>query len=150
MKSTSSIEVSSTDEGLQVKARCRGFEITFDEPEDMGGTNAGMNPVEGLLCSLGACQSIASMIFARAQQIPLEGVSMELEGDIDPEGFMGNPDIRNGLQEVRCKVHLMCGDEDAARKLAALAGERCPVGDCLKNPVPLVCTEVVVEAPAGE
>ena len=29
--------------------------------------------------------------------------------------------------------------------LAALVEERCPVSDCLKAPVPVVCAEVVVE-----
>lgn len=146
MLSTSTVNVASTGEGLQVKASCRGFELTFDEPVEMGGTNKGMNPVEGLLCTLGACQSIAAMIFANTKGIALEGISMEIQGDIDPDGFMGKaPDVRNGLQEVRCKVHLTCADKEQGRALAALAEERCPVSDCLKNPVPVVCTEVVID-----
>ena len=32
-----------------------------------------------------------------------------------------------------------------SRALAALVEERCPVSDCLKAPVPVVCAEVVVE-----
>ena len=145
MLSTTSVTVSSTGTGLQVKAGCRGFEIVFDEPEEAGGTNAGMNPVEGLLCAFGACQSIATLIFSRAQGIDLQGVQMEIEGDLDPDGFMGlDPNVRNGLQEIRFKVHLKCDDEEKARALARLAEERCPVGDCLKNPVPGVCTDVAV------
>ena len=70
---------------------------------------------------------------------------MEIEGDLDPDGFMGlDPNVRNGLQEIRFKVHLKCDDEEKARALARLAEERCPVGDCLKNPVPVVCTDVAV------
>lgn len=104
-----------------------------------------MNPVEGLLCAFGACQSIATLIFSRAQGIDLQGVQMEIEGDLDPDGFMGlDPNVRNGLQEIRFKVHLKCDDEEKARALARLAEERCPVGDCLKNPVPVVCTDVAV------
>lgn len=145
MLTTSKVEVSSTGTGLQVKAGCRGFEIVFDEPEEAGGANTGMNPVEGLLGALGACQSIATMIFAHAQGIALDGVSIEVEGDIDPDGFMGvNPKVRNGLQEVRTKVHVKCDDAEAARGLAELAEERCPVGDCLRNPVPVVRTELTV------
>ena len=92
-----------------------------------------------------ACQSIATLIFSRAQGIDLQGVQMEIEGDLDPDGFMGlDPNVRNGLQEIRFKVHLKCDDEEKARALARLAEERCPVGDCLKNPVPVVCTDVAV------
>ena len=145
MLSTTTVNVSSTGTGLQVKAGTRGFEIVFDEPEEAGGANTGMNPVEGLLCALGACQSIATLIFAHAQGIDVEGVQMEVEGDLDTDGFMGiNPNVRNGLQEVRFNVRLQCDDEEKARALAQLAEERCPVGDCLKNPVPVVCTEVTV------
>ena len=146
MLSTSKIAVESTGNGLAVKASCRGFEITFDEPCEMGGTNTGMNPVEGLLCSFAACQTIATLIFAGAQNIPLEGVRIEAEGDLDPDGFMGaNPDVRNGLQEVRFTVHVKCEDEEAAKKLADLAEKQCPVSDCLKNPVPVIRTDLVIE-----
>lgn len=140
------VTIESTGTGLEVKAGTRGFSITFDEPVDAGGTDQGMNPVEGVLCALGGCQAIASMIFAKVQGVPLEGIRMEVEGDIDPDGFMGkNPEARNGLQEVRFKTYLKCGDEEKARALAALAEERCPVSDCLQNPVPVICTGVVVE-----
>lgn len=144
MLETSKVSVASTDTGLQAKAGSRGFTITFDEPVESGGGNTGMNPVEGLLCSLGACQTIATMIFARMQGMALSGVSVEVEGDLDPDGFMGaNPAVRNGLQEVRVALHLSGEDEEQLRALAALAEERCPVGDCLKNPVP-VRTDIVV------
>ena len=77
---------------------------------------------------------------------PLDGVRVEVEGDLDPDGFTGKaPDVRNGLQEVRFRMHLKSEDGAAARALAALVEERCPVSDCLKAPVPVVCAEVVVE-----
>ena len=80
------------------------------------------------------------------QDVPLDGVRVEVEGDLDPDGFTGKaPDVRNGLQEVRFSMHLKSSDEAAARALAALVEERCPVSDCLKAPVPVVCAEVVVE-----
>ena len=96
--------------------------------------------------NLGACQAIATLLFARMQDVPLDGVRVEVEGDLDPDGFTGKaPDVRNGLQEVRFSMHLKSSDEAAARALAALVEERCPVSDCLKAPVPVVCAEVVVE-----
>lgn len=146
MLSTSKVEVSSTGTGLQVKAGCRGFEIVFDEPVEMGGTDEGMNPVEGLLCALGACQSIAALVFAGARDVSIENVNVEVEGDIDPDGFMGKAsDVRNGLQEVRVKMRIKSSDKEAAARIAKLAEGRCPVGDCLRNPVPIVHAEIVVE-----
>src|SRR5690625_5523228 len=52
-------------EGVQVKVRSRGFEIIVDEPESLGGTDTGMNPVEMVLCALGACQAIVASVLDR-------------------------------------------------------------------------------------
>ena len=145
MLETSKVSVVSTGTALQAKAESRGFTITFDEPVESGGGNTGMNPVEGLLCALGGCQTIATMIFAQMKGVELSGVSVDVEGDLDPDGFMGKaPDVRNGQQEVRVTLRLSGSDKEQLRELAALAEERCPVGDCLKNPVPLR-TEIVVD-----
>ena len=38
--------------GLQLKCSARGFEFIIDEPENVGGTNEAMNPLEALLLSL--------------------------------------------------------------------------------------------------
>ena len=144
MLETSRATVRATGNALQVKAGSRGFEITFDEPEESGGANSGMNPVEGLLCALGACQTIAAMIFAGIQDVKVGAVWSEVEGDLDSDGFLGkNPEVRNGFQEIRCTLHISGEDAEAVRNIAELAEERCPVGDCLKNPVPVSCKIVV-------
>ena len=57
---------------LQVEVKARDFSIIVDEPENSGGTNTGMNPVEMLLCSIGACQTITAVIFADFYGITLE------------------------------------------------------------------------------
>ena len=54
MLETMKAEIASTGTGLQVKGSCRGFELTFDEPKESGGTDTSVNPVEGLLCAFGA------------------------------------------------------------------------------------------------
>jgi uncharacterized OsmC-like protein len=146
MKSTSTVVVTSTGTGLQVKAGCREFEFVFDEPVEMGGTDTSMNPIEGLLCALGACQSIATLFFANMNGVPLDSVEASVEGDLDPDGFTGaDPAVRNGLQEIRVRMQVKGNDKEAARKIAELAQERCPAGDCLKNPVPIIYSDIVVE-----
>lgn len=146
MKETVKVTVESTGNKLQVKAGTRGFEITLDEPESSGGGNSGMNPVEALLCALGACQSIATLIFAGMDQVPVQGVKVELEGDIDTDGFLGiNPQVRNGFQEIRKDVVVKCADKDAALAVAKHAEKQCPVADCVANPVPIVSSDIVVE-----
>lgn len=48
------------EEGVRVVTQVRQFELVIDEPKSLGGTDTGMNPVEALLASLGACQSIVA------------------------------------------------------------------------------------------
>jgi len=134
-----------TDTGLQVHTNARNFSLTLDEPKEMGGTDTGMNPVEALLCALGACQSIVAAAFARHEHFTYESFSVELEGDLDPDGFTGkNPNVRNGFQEVRFTMHFKTNEsQEKAEAFADFIESRCPVGDCLGNGVKLVRTGVV-------
>lgn len=131
-------------EGLQVETDARGFKIIMDEPEDLGGTNVAMNPVEAVLCALGACQTIVAAAFADAYGFKFEEYHVELEGDLDPDGFMGLADVRNGFQEIRFTMHFKTDEsQEKAEAFADFIEEKCPVGDCLMNGVKLVRTGVV-------
>jgi Predicted redox protein, regulator of disulfide bond formation len=132
--------------GLQVETSARGFKIILDEPQDLGGTDLGMNPVEAILCALGACQSIVAAAFAKPRHFTFEEVHIELEGDLDPDGFMGKADVRNGFQEIRYSMHFKTNEtQEKAESFANFIEKRCPVGDCLSNGVKLVRTSVVID-----
>ena len=145
MKETISAVVKKIPGGMQVEASARSFKILIDEPPDLGGTDNGMSPLEAILCALGSCQTIVAWAFAKDQGINLNGFSVELEGDIDPDGFLGkNPNVRNGYSEVRYKMHF---DTDAAKeemeKYADFIKSRCPVGDIIENKVPLIRSAII-------
>ncbi|GMA55321.1 hypothetical protein GCM10025857_66780 [Alicyclobacillus contaminans] len=90
------------ESGVRVSCKSRGFEITLDEPKSSGGTNEGMNPVEAMLNSLGACLTIVAKTFARAKKINLKSFKVDLEGELDPDGYMGkNPNAKRGFQKSR-------------------------------------------------
>ncbi len=125
--------------GLQVETESRGFKILMDEPEELGGTNAAMNPVEAVLCALGACQTIVASAFAQANDFTFEEFHVELEGDLDPDGFMGLADVRNGFQEIRFTMNFKTQEsQEKTEKFAEFIEKTCPVGDCLANGVKLV------------
>lgn len=135
-----------TKTGLQVESTARNFTFTYDEPAELGGTDTGMNPVEGVLCSLGACQSIVCAAFAEAQGFKYEEFWVELEGDLDPDGFMGLADCRNGFQEIRFTMHFKTDEpQEKVDAFAEFIEKRCPVGDNLANGVKLVRTAAVKE-----
>lgn len=57
-----------------------------------------MNPIELALCSLCACQTITTAIFSGFYGIPVDDVTVEVEGEMDSDGFGGvDPNIRPGM-----------------------------------------------------
>jgi uncharacterized OsmC-like protein len=122
-------------EGLAVASEARGFRIVIDEPESLGGSDAGMTPIEAVLAALGSCQCIVGAAFAKAQGIDLQDIWVELEGDLDPAGFLqGKKGVRNGFQEIRMTLHIT-SDSPAAdvEAFADFIASRCPVEDNLLN-----------------
>ena len=133
--------------GLAVENEVRGFKFVMDEPESLGGTDTGMNPVEALLCALGSCQAIVAAAFAKAHKVDVQDFWVELEGDLDPDGFLlGKPGVRNGFQEVRVTMHIKSDSpSDKIAEYRKFIESRCPVGDTLINGTKVVSRSIVVE-----
>ncbi|WP_425538619.1 OsmC family protein [Microaceticoccus formicicus] len=122
-------------EGLTMACKVREFEMLLDEPVELGGNNKAMNPVEALLSSLGACKAIVMRCFAPAHNINLVDFKIELEGDLDPDGFLGkNPEAKIGFSEVR--THITIDAENTQEEIEAFiefVEKTCPVQDTLVN-----------------
>lgn len=117
----------------------RHHAMVIDEPQSLGGTDSGPNPVEVLLASLGSCQEITYRAFATVMDIPLTKISTRVEGDIDFRGFFGvDESVRAGYEKIRIVVDIESTASDA--QLAALkqaVDAHCPVLDMLQNNVPV-------------
>jgi len=126
--------------GLSVENKSGKFIIIADEPPSMRGTDTGMNPVEMLLCSLGACQCITARFFARSQQIDLQDFRVELEGDLDPAGFIkGTQGVHPGFQQIRTTIYIKAkAPEEKINQFVEFVKKRCPVGNTLLQGVPIV------------
>jgi len=132
--------------GLAVEAETRGFKVAIDEPKELGGTNTGMNPVELLLNSLGACQAIAITTFSKKFGVDLEDVRVELEGDLDTDGFLGKSNVRPGFFGIRFKLYLKTdAPEDKVNKLVDYVQNHCPVGDSILNGVKIEPVRAIIE-----
>ena len=133
--------------GLAVENTTRDFKMIMDEPESLGGTDKGMNPVEALLCALGSCQCIVAAAFARAQGVQFDDLWVDVEGDLDPDGFLkGKPGVRPGFEEIRFTLHMETDEpEEKVNEFAAFVASRCPVEDTLVNGTPVHSLPVVIE-----
>tara|TARA_Y100001934_G_C12173795_1_gene688006 strand:+ start:85 stop:588 length:504 start_codon:yes stop_codon:yes gene_type:complete len=130
---------SSLSDGMRSDINIRDHELVIDEPEQLGGGDAGPNPVEVVLAALGSCQEITYKVYAAAMGIKLRGVSVSLAGDIDLRGLFGVDDsVRAGFQSIRGEVDI---DADASpeklARLKAAVDAHCPVLDMLQNGVPV-------------
>ncbi|MEO5885596.1 MAG: OsmC family protein [Candidatus Limnocylindrales bacterium] len=125
--------------GLRSDVRIRDFRIAVDEPPTLGGTDSAPNPVEFALAALATCQEITYRLHADHLGIPLDAVSVALEGDIDLRGFFAVDDaIRPGFQAIRGTVTLQSSATDAdLERLKSHVDAHCPVLDLLSNPTPL-------------
>lgn len=133
-------------EGVKVKAKARNFEVTADEPEELGGTDTAMNPVELLLCSLGACQSIAARTFAKKLGVNFKDFWVEVEGELNTDGFMGKEGVRPGFSEIRYHFHIDTEEpREKVEKFVKYLEEHCPVGDSLANGVTLKLASLNIE-----
>lgn len=133
--------------GLQVDNTVRDFTLRMDEPADLGGTDTGMNPVEGLLASLGSCLTIVAAAFAKAHKIDLQEFWVELEGDLDPDGFLkGKPGVRNGFQVVRLTPHIKTSSsKEDVMKFMDFVKTRCPVSDVMINGTEIIPADPILE-----
>lgn len=95
--------------------------LIADEPESMGGGNAGPAPFDYLLTALGACTSMTLRMYAELKQLPLKHVGValshekiEIDGqkvdritrDIALDGDL-TPEQRARMLEIanRCPIH---------------------------------------------
>lgn len=134
--------------GTKVRIVARQHEIISDEPEELNGTDTGANPVELLLGALGACQSVVAQVYAEKFGISFNELRIELEGDLDLDGFLDAADVRSGYSEIRVKYHLK--SEASEERIAAFIeylNDHCPVGDTIANSVNLIARDFVVHAP---
>ncbi len=132
--------------GVKVIAKARQFELTIDEPKSLGGTDTGMNPVEVLLASLGACQSIVARVYAPKFGVDLQDFQVDVEGDIDLDGFFDRSSVRPGYSDIRYVFRIKTDSpQDKVEEFAAFLESKCPVGDTLANAVSLKLDRIEIE-----
>lgn len=125
-------------EGFRTEASVRQFGLTVDEPESLGGTDRGPTPVELVLAGFGACQEIVYAAYARVLGIPLDAVTVRVEGTLDPRGFFGVADVPVGFQGISFAVDVRSPAPAAEiERLVAAVNAHCPVLEILRQPVPV-------------
>ncbi len=123
----------------QTRVSTRGFEFVVDEPDSLGGTDVGPNPVEYLLGALAGCLNVTAHVVAREMDLDVSNLEISIEGDLDPAKFMGkNDDGRAGFREIRVDVEAdVDASDETIRTWLSAVETRCPVSDNLTGDTPI-------------
>ena len=125
---------------MQVDVTARNHTVVIDQPEAMGGQNAGANPLEVFLAALGGCLGTVASIAAKQQRIDLRGFNVSVEGDLDTDYLMGKTkEGRAGFTEIRIAVDIDAdlSDEEKAAFFEEV-DSRCPISDNMLKQTKLV------------
>jgi putative redox protein len=134
--------ISALVEGLRCETQTRDFKLTVDERTLLGGTDQGPNPMELILTALGACQEITYRLYADLLGIPLDGVVVEVTGDVDLCGFFSVDDeARPGYTGIAAEVIIDSpASDDDIERLKEAVESHCPVLDIIGNATPVAVT----------
>jgi len=113
--------------------------LLVDEPVEVGGADAGPNPYELLLASLGSCTAITLRMYADRRGIPLTRTTVRLRHDrIHAEDCAECETERGVLSRITREIELEGDLDDDQRAKLMLIADRCPVHRTLSS-------EIVIE-----
>jgi uncharacterized OsmC-like protein len=125
--------------GKEDSSRKNPFVLEGDEPPVLLGGDAGPNAVEAVLHALASCLVVGFVYNAAARGIGIDSMELDLEGDLDLQGFLGlSKSVRPGYEGIRviCRVKSSATDAEL-QDLWTTSQEISPVLDIVRNPVPV-------------
>jgi uncharacterized OsmC-like protein len=135
--------------GFYVRSSCKDFQLggqtiqrnntyamVFDFPPEFSGEGKGPTVCEACMSSLGACITQTIVAHATARGINIDSVTIDLEGNVDLQGFTGlSTDTRPGAQGFRLKVNIKSStaSKEQISQLYEIGKRYSPAFDTLTN-----------------
>ena len=107
-----------------------------DEPESIGGYDAGPSPYEFLGAALGACTSMTLRMYADRKKWPLDKVEVDLKhGKVHAKDCADCEEIDGRLDLIEKEISLTGTLDDEQRAKLMEIADKCPVHRTLHGPV---------------
>lgn len=123
-------------EGFRHSIQIDEHEMFADVPKDIGGEGTAPEPHDYFDAALGACKAVTLKMYAKKKDIPLTGVTVEVERDNSKE--------QKGKYALHVKLTLKGVLTDAQRDELHRVADRCPVHKLMTS------TEVSIETHLSE
>ena len=115
------------------------FVLRSDEPEVLMGNDTAPNSIASVLQALASCLSVSIVYHAAARDIPIDRMTIHIDGDIDLHGFLGlSSEVRPGFQDIRVEVDIQTtAPPEDVEELLRYAQKVSPIVDTLRNRIPV-------------
>ncbi len=126
-------------EGARSVTHSRGFEVSTDEPVELGGSDQAPDPMELLLAALGSCLTIGWVKQAKLRGITFRNLKIVISAPFDLRGYLDLDDeVRPGFGELTYRVEVETDADDVVLAEILAAAERSsPLFDNILNRTPL-------------
>jgi len=131
-----SVVVSASRSGLRQSIAVGPHLLQADETIDSGGNDAGPNPYELLLASLGACTGMTVRMYAERKQWPLQSVRVRLAHSKLYVADCADCETREGmLDHIEREISFIGDLSDGQRQRLLDIANRCPIHRTLTSEV---------------
>jgi uncharacterized OsmC-like protein/alpha/beta superfamily hydrolase len=109
-------------------------EALADEPEKVGGLDAGPDPYGYLSAALGACTSMTLRLYADRKKLPLEKVLVRVKHDkVHAEDCESCETKEGKVDRLQREIEIIGDLDDAARQRLLEIADKCPVHQTLER-----------------
>src|SRR5438067_10906270 len=110
--------------------------LVADEPIDAGGSDEGPTPYDFLSAGLGACTSMTMRVVAKRENIPLEGVEIQVTNDRMYAKDCADCTTASGyIHRFDVRIKLIGNLSDVQRERMLSVAKRCPVAKTLTSEI---------------